>query len=48
MRGRVDRQQAMFVAFDVEQFVPPEHPLRKVKRWADGVLSEMSRDFSRA
>jgi len=48
MRGRVDRQQAIFVAFDVEQFVPPEHPLRKVKRWADGVLSEMSRDFSRA
>jgi len=48
MRGRVDRQQAMFVAFDVEQFVAADHPLRKVKRWADGVLAEMSRDFSKA
>jgi transposase len=48
MRGRVPRQQTMFVAFDPEQFVPAEHPLRKVKRWADAVLAEMSRDFSRA
>lgn len=48
MRGRVPRQQTMFVAFDLEQFVPSEHPLRKVKRWADGVLTEMSRDFTKA
>ena len=48
MRGRVDRQQSMFVAFDMEQFVPVDHPLRKVKRWADGVLAEMSRDFTKA
>lgn len=48
MRGRVPRQQTMFVAFDLEQFVPAEHPLRKVKRWADGVLAEMGRDFNRA
>jgi transposase len=38
----------MFVAFDLEQFVPDDHPLRKVKRWADGVLAGMSRDFNRA
>lgn len=48
MRGRVDRQRTMFVAFDLEQFVPVDHPLRKVKRWADGLLAEMGRDFSRA
>lgn len=48
MRGRVDPQRTMFVAFDLEQVVPAEHPLRKIKRWADGVLAEMSRDFSRA
>lgn len=48
MRGRVSRQQSMFVAFDLEQFVPAEHPLRKIKRWADGVLAEMGRDFNRA
>jgi transposase len=44
----VDRQQSMFVAFDLEQVVPADHPMRKVKRWADGVLSEMGRDFNRA
>jgi transposase len=48
MRGRVPRQQTMFVAFDLEQFVPAAHPLRKVKRWADAVLGEMSRDFTKA
>lgn len=48
MRGRVPRQQTMFVAFDLEQFVPADHPLRKIKRWADAVLAEMSRDFRRA
>lgn len=48
MRGRVDRQQSMFVALDLEQFVPADHPLRRIRRWADGVLSEMARDFDRA
>lgn len=48
MRGRVPRQQTMFVAFDLEQFVPADHPLRKVKRWADAVLAEMGRDFNKA
>lgn len=48
MRGRVDRQGTMFVAFDLETFVPAGHPLRKIKRWADAVLAEMSRDFTRA
>lgn len=48
MRGRVSRQQSMFVAFDLEQFVSAEHPLRRIKVWADGVLAEMGRDFNRA
>lgn len=48
MRGRVDRQQSIFVAFDLEQRVPEDHPLRKIKRWADAVLSGMSRDFNQA
>lgn len=48
MRGRVTRQQTMFVAFDLEQFVPEDHPLRKIKVWADGVLAEMGRDFNKA
>jgi transposase len=48
MRGQVDRQQSIFVIFDLEQRVPMDHPLRKIKRWADGVLATMSRDFNKA
>jgi transposase len=48
MRGRVDHQQSMFVAFTLESMVPADHPLRPIKRWADGVLAAMSRDFDRA
>lgn len=48
MRGRPDRQQAMFVAFDLEQRVPSDHPLRAIKTWCDQVLGSMSRDFDRA
>jgi transposase len=48
MRGHVGTQQSIFVIFDLEQRVPMDHPLRKIKRWADGVLAEMSRDFNKA
>lgn len=48
MRGQAQRQQAMFVAFDIEQRVPDDHPLRPIKRWCDRVLTQMSRDFNNA
>lgn len=48
MRGRNDRQQTIFVAFDLESRVPEDHPLRPIKRWCDTVLAAMSRDFDRA
>lgn len=48
MRGQVDRQQSMFVAFDLEQRIPDEHPLRPIKAWCDRALAGMSRDFNRA
>jgi transposase len=48
MRGHTERQQTIFVVFDLEQRVPMDHPLRPIKRWADGVLAQMSRDFNRA
>jgi transposase len=48
MRGYVDRQSPMFVACNVEDRIPAEHPLRKVKAWADAVLVEMRRDFAAA
>ena len=48
MRGQVNRQQSMFVALNIEERVPANHPLRPIKQWCDRVLSTMSRDFSRA
>lgn len=48
MRGRPGRQQSMFVAFDLEQRAPEDHPLRPIKVWCDRVLATMSRDFDRA
>ncbi|MCP4621675.1 MAG: IS5 family transposase [Bradyrhizobium sp.] len=38
----------MFVAFNVEDRVPEDHPLRAIKRFCDRVLAKMSRDFNRA
>lgn len=48
MRGRVDRQTSMFVAYNVEDHIPGDHPLRRVKRWADRILQDMRRDFDAA
>lgn len=48
MRGRVEAQGVMFHAFNIEDFVPAEHPLRSIKRRADAILKDMSPDFSRA
>ena len=48
MRGKPDRQQSMFIVFDLEQRVPDDHPLRPIKRWCDKALAAMSRDFDGA
>jgi transposase len=48
MRGRVDRQASMFVAYNVEDRIPDDHPLRRVKAWADSILQDMRRDFDAA
>jgi transposase len=48
MRGRVDRQASMFVAFNVEDAIPDAHPLRKVKRWANAILVDMRADLRAA
>jgi len=48
MRGRVDRQASMFVAYSIEERIPEDHPLRRVKAWADAVLADMRRDFDAA
>jgi len=48
MRGYVDRQASMFVACNIQDRIPADHPLRKVKVWADAVLQSMRRDFANA
>jgi transposase len=48
MRGRSDRQNAMFITLDVEALVPPDHPLRPLKRMADGELGRLQPHFNAA
>ena len=48
MRGQVDRQQSMFVVFNLEDRIPDDHPLRPIKAWCDRALAGMSRDFNNA
>jgi len=46
MRGD-DRQQAgMWSYVPLEQRVPPDHPLRPIRNLVDGVLAELSPEFS--
>lgn len=45
MRGRRDPQVSMLAFVDLEERVPPDHPLRTIKRWADEALAELSSTF---
>ncbi len=45
MRGQVNRQESLFVVISLEQRVPPEHPLRPIKRRCDELLVQMDRQF---
>lgn len=40
MRGAVDQQQPMFIAFTLEDRVPEDHPLRPIKRMCDRIVAE--------
>ena len=42
MRGRADGQVSMLAFIDLESRVPPDHPLRTIKRFADAALAELS------
>lgn len=48
MRGRVEAQGVMCHAFQIDDCVPVDHPLRSIKRRADVILKDVSPDFSRA
>ncbi len=45
MRGRVDPQVSMLAFVDLESRVPPDHPLRTIKHFADAALAELSPVF---
>jgi transposase len=45
MRGQVDPQSALFSYFSLEERVPADHPLRRIKTQADGILREMNSQF---
>ena len=45
MRGHVDPQSGLFTYFSVEERIPADHPLRRVKTQADAVLGAMSAQF---
>jgi transposase len=47
MRGDDRQPDAMFSYVSAEQRVPPDHPLRAIRRLADDVLRDMSREFER-
>ncbi len=48
MRGRIDSQDEIFHTFHLDDLVPDNHPLRSIKKRADGILKQMSRRFSAA
>jgi transposase len=45
MRGHVDPQSGLFSYFSVEERIPAEHPLRRIKAQADSVLASMNAAF---
>ena len=45
MRGRRNPQSTMLAFVNLDERVPPDHPLRIIKRVADDVLGRMSDDF---
>lgn len=45
MRGRQDAQVSMLTFIDAETRVPPNHPLRTIKRVADEALKALSPEF---
>jgi len=48
MRGHVDPQASMYSYFSVEERIPTDHALRRIKAQADTVPSAMAAAFKRA
>lgn len=48
MRGQVNHQASMFIALNIEDLVPQDHPLRAIKRWCDSIFQNMRPNFQKA
>jgi len=46
MRGRTERQASMLLGVTTEDFVPANHPIRRVRKLVDAVLAELSPQFT--
>lgn len=46
MRGRQNIQPAFFSYFDIEDRIPPDHPLREIKKMADKALKKLDKTFT--
>jgi transposase len=47
MRGEERQQRTMLMVFNLEQRIPQDHPLRRIKQLAETVLRELSPSFDR-
>jgi transposase len=47
MRGEERQQRSMLMVLNLEQRVPPDHPLRRIKQLAETVLQGLSASFDR-
>jgi transposase len=47
MRGTQDRQASMLAVISIEDRIPSDHPLRRIKRMADQELLKLSAVFNR-
>jgi len=46
MRGRNERQAEMLLALTPDEFIPHDHPIRRIRSLADGVLARLSPTFA--
>ena len=47
MRGEERQQRSMLMVLNLEQRVPKEHPLRRIKQLSEAVLQQLSPTFAR-
>ena len=45
MRGSTDPQLAMLTTLSTEELIPPDHPIRRIRRVVDAVLAELDDTF---